>query len=112
MRAALQLIEGKLPEPQALLDPGLSMSRRTIETVFSNMVGLPPVKYHQIYRLNRTRQKIRDLQHINDSIGDIAAEEGFWDWSRFSSYYRKHFGERPSETRKKFSFSNAPERQR
>lgn len=112
VRAAMQSIEGKLPEPQALLDPGLSLSRRTIETMFSNMVGLPPVKYHQIYRLNRARQKIRNLMHTNDSIGDIAAQEGFWDWSRFTSYYRKQFGERPSETRKKVSFPDEPARRR
>ncbi|WP_420332205.1 helix-turn-helix domain-containing protein [Roseibium sp.] len=112
VRAAIQLIEGKLPEPQTLLGPGLSMSRRTVETMFSNMVGLPPVKYHQIYRLNRARQKIRNLMHTNDSIGDIAAEEGFWDWSRFSSYYRRQFGERPSETRRKFSFPDEPARRR
>ncbi|MEL7526437.1 MAG: helix-turn-helix domain-containing protein [Pseudomonadota bacterium] len=108
VRAAMQSIDGKLPEPPALLDPGLSMSRRTIETIFSNMVGLPPVKYYQIYRLNRARQKIRNLMHTNDSIGDIAAQEGFWDWSRFTTYYRKQFGERPSETRKKFSFPDEP----
>ncbi|MEO1115898.1 MAG: helix-turn-helix domain-containing protein, partial [Pseudomonadota bacterium] len=112
VRAAMQLIEGKLPEPQALLGPGVSMSRRTIESMFTNTVGLPPVKYHQVYRLNRVRQKIRNLEHANDSIGDLAAEEGFWDWSRFTSYYRKQFGERPSETRRKSSFPDANARGR
>lgn len=74
-------------------------SRRTIEKAFSELIDMGPVMYARVLRLNRARKKIHDGAYFNRSIGDIAAEEGFWDWSRFTSYYRKQFGELPSETR-------------
>lgn len=74
-------------------------SRRTLENVFKTNVNMGPATYARIIRLNSARQKLLDGSRINDSIGDIAAEEGFWEWSRFSKYYHKLFGELPSETR-------------
>ncbi|MEL7525108.1 MAG: helix-turn-helix domain-containing protein [Pseudomonadota bacterium] len=74
-------------------------SRRSIEKAFSAMIEMGPVMYGRVLRLNRARRKFRDRSLSEQSIGDIAAEEGFWDWSRFTSYYRKLFGELPSETR-------------
>ncbi|WP_422038640.1 helix-turn-helix domain-containing protein [Roseibium sp.] len=55
--------------------------------------------YLRVLRLNRARRKVGDRAFSGQSIGDIAAEEGFWDWSRFTNYYRRQFGELPSETR-------------
>ncbi|MEO0976248.1 MAG: helix-turn-helix domain-containing protein [Pseudomonadota bacterium] len=83
------------------LAPNMTSSKRTIENMFSRNVGLAPMRYFRALRLNRTRQKLLDRSRLKDSIGDIASEEGFWDWSRFSSYYRRQFGERPSDTRKR-----------
>mgnify|MGYP001792123548 CR=1 FL=1 len=81
------------------LAPSKSMSKRTIDNMFSRNVGLSPMRYFRVLRLNRTRQKLLDCNRLKDSIGDIASEEGFWDWSRFSTYYLRQFGERPSDTR-------------
>ncbi|MEH0069273.1 helix-turn-helix domain-containing protein [Pannonibacter sp. Pt2-lr] len=33
-----------------------------------------------------------------ETIGDIAARQGFWHWSHFSRDYKAQFGELPSET--------------
>lgn len=74
-------------------------SRRTLESAFKSNVNMGPATYARVMRLNSARQKLLDGDRLNDSIGDIAAEEGFWEWSRFSRYYRKLFGELPSETR-------------
>lgn len=81
------------------LFPDVSIARRTIENIFSQNAGLAPRKYYQVYRLGKTRRKLLDQKTAGKNIGDLAAEEGFWEWSRFSQYYRKHFDERPSETR-------------
>ncbi|WP_420333597.1 helix-turn-helix domain-containing protein [Roseibium sp.] len=81
------------------LAPNKTGSKRTIENMFSRNVGLAPMRYFRVLRLNRTRQKLLDRSRLKESIGDIACEEGFWDWSRFSAYYLRQFGERPSETR-------------
>lgn len=77
-------------------------SQRAIEQAFSNQVKLGPLSYARVIRLHNARQKLLDTNLENESIGDIAAEEGFWDWSRFTTYYRRQFGELPSETRARF----------
>ncbi|WP_420333428.1 helix-turn-helix domain-containing protein [Roseibium sp.] len=74
-------------------------SRRTLETAFKSNVDMGPATYARVIRLNSARQKLLDGDRLNDSIGDIAAEEGFWEWSRFSKQYHKLFGELPSQTR-------------
>jgi len=74
-------------------------SRRFIEAAFARSIGIGPMRYLRILRLHKARQKLLDQKRSHSSIGDIAAEEGFWDWSRFTSYYRRQFNELPSETR-------------
>ncbi|WP_420333122.1 helix-turn-helix domain-containing protein [Roseibium sp.] len=74
-------------------------SQRLVELAFSNQVNMGPLSYSRIARLHNARRKLLDKSLDEESIGDIAAEEGFWDWSRFTSYYRRQFNELPSETR-------------
>ncbi|WP_420334631.1 helix-turn-helix domain-containing protein [Roseibium sp.] len=82
-------------------------SVRSVEQAFSSHVKMGPHSYARAIRLHNTRQRLRDKRYADESVGNIAAQEGFWDCSRFALYYRKHFGEQPSQTRKK-----APVRQR
>ncbi|WP_434052376.1 MAG: helix-turn-helix domain-containing protein [Roseibium sp.] len=82
-------------------------SRRSIEKAFGKLLNMGPAKYSRIVRLNNSRRKLRDKNYADASIGDIAAQEGFWDWSRFTSYYRKQFDELPSETRSRCPFTGA-----
>lgn len=77
-------------------------SQRVIEQAFSDQVKLGPMSYARVVRLHSARQKLLDASLGNESIGNIAAEEGFWEWSRFTTYYRRQFGELPSETRARF----------
>ncbi|WP_306142811.1 helix-turn-helix domain-containing protein [Roseibium sp. MMSF_3412] len=74
-------------------------SQRLFELAFSNQVNMGPLAYSRLARLQNARQKLLDKTFEQESIGDIAAEEGFWDWSRFTSYYNRQFCELPSETR-------------
>ncbi|WP_419910672.1 helix-turn-helix domain-containing protein [Hoeflea sp.] len=74
-------------------------SKRSIEQAFTDYVAMGPITYARVVRLHKARRKLLDRERLNESIGNIAAEEGFWDGSRFASYYRRHFGELPSETR-------------
>lgn len=80
-------------------------SKRLIEQAFSDQVNMGPLAYARVIRLHNARRKLLDADLLSQSIGDIAAEEGFWDWSRFSSYYRRQFGELPSETRLKLEMN-------
>ncbi|WP_422037784.1 helix-turn-helix domain-containing protein [Roseibium sp.] len=74
-------------------------SQRLFEKAFANQVNMGPLSYSRLVRLHNARRKLLDETHGEESIGDIAAQEGFWDWSRFTSHYRRQFGELPSETR-------------
>ncbi|WP_419910676.1 helix-turn-helix domain-containing protein [Hoeflea sp.] len=74
-------------------------SKRSIEQAFNDHVFMGPLTYRRIVRLHHARRKLLDPERRKNSIGDIAAEEGFWDASRFANFYRRHFGELPSETR-------------
>ncbi|MEM8976338.1 MAG: helix-turn-helix domain-containing protein [Pseudomonadota bacterium] len=75
-------------------------SKRSIEQAFSQHITMGPLTYWRVVRLHNARRKLIDPKRRHQPIGDIAAEEGFWEFSRFSMQYRKHFGERPSDTRK------------
>nr|WP_319383610.1 helix-turn-helix domain-containing protein [uncultured Roseibium sp.] len=74
-------------------------SKRSVEQAFAERVGMGPLSYARLVRLHNARQKLRDGKLDRESIGNIAAQEGFWEWSRFTSYYGRHFGELPSQTR-------------
>ena len=54
-------------------------------------------------RLHNVRSKLLDPSRLLVSIGDIAAEEGFWDGGRFAAYYRRQFSELPSVTRERLA---------
>ncbi len=74
-------------------------SKRSVEQAFSTHVSMGPLAYLRIMRLHDVKRKLADQAFADRSIGDIAAEHGFWDWSHFSHQYRRHFGELPSFTR-------------
>lgn len=82
-------------------------SKRSVEQAFAERVGMGPLSYARLVRLHTARQKLRDGKLDRESIGNIAAQEGFWEWSRFTSYYGKHFGELPSQTRENATQLNA-----
>lgn len=74
-------------------------SKRSIEQAFSQTVSMGPLTYLRLCRLHEVRRKLANPATDTRTIGDIAADHGFWDWSRFSHTYRQHFGELPSATR-------------
>lgn len=76
-------------------------SRRSIEQAFNDHVFMGPLAYARLVRLHNARRKLLAAERGNETIGDIAAQEGFWDPSRFAAHYRKQFGELPSATRQR-----------
>ena len=84
-------------------------SKRSVEQAFAERVDMGPLSYARRVRLHTARQKLKDERFHRESIGNIAAQEGFWEWSRFTSYYGRHFGELPSQTRENAASPNVPE---
>ena len=74
------------------------MSRRTLQYCFEDVLGINPVQYLRILRLNGARRQLREAETRH--VRDVAADWGFWHFSQFSSDYRKLFGHSPSETLK------------
>ncbi len=77
----------------------LGCTPRSIQSAFAAQ-GMPnPSQYLRAVKLNRVRRDLLDGGIEAESIGDIAARHGFWNWSRFSQHYQRQFGELPSHTR-------------
>ena len=73
-------------------------SQRFVELAFSSQVNVGPLSNSRVARLHNARWKLQDKALEEESIGDITAEEGFWDWSRFTTFPRLQFGELSSDT--------------
>jgi AraC family ethanolamine operon transcriptional activator len=87
---------------QALTVPELCeklfVSRRTLQYCFEDVLGINPMHYLRIVRLNGARRHLRDAAATSKTVRDVAADWGFWHFSQFSNDYKKLFGYSPSET--------------
>jgi TolB-like protein/Tfp pilus assembly protein PilF len=73
------------------------VAERTLRKHFGAFVGVSPLEYSRRLRLAAVR---KDLLAGTDStsVTDAATRHGFGHFGRFSSHYRRHFGEAPSAT--------------
>ncbi len=76
------------------------LSERSLEYGFREYLGVTPVRYLRLVRLNGVR---RDLLAATpkETIVNIALNWGFLELGRFAGEYRQLFEELPSETHKK-----------
>ncbi len=79
----------------------LGCSERSIQQAFARNADMSPTGYLRMVRLHKVRRMLLSGALRNASIGDLAARNGFWNWSRFSQSYKHQFGELPSETRRR-----------
>lgn len=101
IQRAYELIRSRLDRPFSVheLCTELRVSRRALQRSFQEATGLSPAHFLLQLRLNRAR---RDLLEADPSltVQDVAMRWGFWHMSRFASFYRRSFGELPSQTRR------------
>ena len=71
---------------------------RTLRLAFRERYGMGPMTYFRFLRLNAVRSRLRSNRH--GSVADAARQFGFHHLGNFASDYRRHFGERPSDTRR------------
>lgn len=79
----------------------LGVCLRSLETAFRASMGMPPVRYLKLLRLNRAREQLARLEPDATQVGVVARDLGFTELGRFSGEYRRLFGELPSETLRK-----------
>jgi AraC family ethanolamine operon transcriptional activator len=78
-----------------------NVSRRTLQYSFETILGISPLRYLRLSRLNGVRRELLANQKV--SIADIAAQWGFWHLSQFTQDYKQLFNELPSVTLNKES---------
>lgn len=79
-----------------LLCQQVHVSRRTLQYCFEDVLGMSPLLYMRMMRLNGARRALLDQGAGRAAIGDVADAWGMSNFSQFSSDYRKLFGECPS----------------
>jgi len=74
------------------------VSQRTLEYGFRDLLGVTPVRYARLLRLNSVRQALLRTADLNETVTKVAPRCGFAELARFAVEYRQLFSERPSET--------------
>lgn len=93
-------IDAHLADPDAVTVPQLCehvhVSRRTLQYCFEDVLGMSPLLYMRVLRLNGARRELLDGGPGGAAIGAVAGAWGMSNFSQFSSDYRKLFGVCPS----------------
>ena len=74
------------------------VNERTLRRVFSEWYGVSPKQYLLALRLNGVRKDLFKSNTATSKVCDIANRWGFWHMGKFAMFYRRQFGELPSET--------------
>ena len=86
----------------------LQVSRRTLQNSFHAVAETTPLNYLRSVRLNGVRRTLRSTQAAQLSIGDAAAQWGFYHLSHFAAEYFELFAELPSQTTRAAIAGHAP----
>jgi len=100
VKRALEYLDGD-PQPWptiAELCREAGVSQRTLEYGFRDLLGVTPVRYLKLLRLNRVRQRLSKRTSERETVTSMAVRFGFGDLGHFAVEYRQLFGERPSDT--------------
>ncbi|ROM85130.1 AraC family transcriptional regulator [Pseudomonas brassicacearum] len=76
----------------------LQVSRRTMQNSFRAVAETTPLNYLRSVRLNGVRRTLMSTPASHLSIGDAAAQWGFYHLSHFAAEYQALFAELPSHT--------------
>lgn len=99
VRRAREYVRAHADEPPQIVDlcQALGVSRRWLQWSFNEVMGIGPLAYLRILRLNSARRMLLAATPAT-KVRDAVEAYGFWHLSRFSHDYRHHFGELPSQT--------------
>ncbi|KGJ89631.1 helix-turn-helix domain-containing protein [Colwellia psychrerythraea] len=79
------------------------LSERNLQYGFKEYLGVTPIRYLRLLRLNGVRRDLLINQCDSNKVVDVALNWGFIELGRFASEYRQLFQELPSTTLRKAS---------
>jgi AraC-like DNA-binding protein len=94
----IAMSSGDMPITILDLCERLHTSPRTIQNSFNAVAQTTPVDYLRAIRLNAVRRQLISTTSMDLSVGQAAANWGFFHLSHFASAYKRLFGELPSQT--------------
>jgi AraC-like DNA-binding protein len=100
LRQARDYLADRLHEPVRLtsLCKELNLSRRGVELLFQDSMGIGPTAYIRHQRLHGVRRSLQAGPAAAGVVKKSALHWGFWHMGHFSREYRTLFGESPSQT--------------
>jgi AraC-like DNA-binding protein len=76
----------------------LGVPERTLRTSCEQYLGMGPMIYLRLRRMNLVRRALRAARPPETNVQELARHHGFSDLGRFAATYRRLFGELPSAT--------------
>jgi AraC-like DNA-binding protein len=76
----------------------IAVSDRTLRSCCAEFLGITPIQYVLLRRLQAVRRALRDADPGNANVTEVAHSFGFTQLGRFAGTYRATFGETPSTT--------------
>ena len=99
VRRAMRAIEAGPALPTAAdLASGAGVTSRTLLRTFRESFGVSPKRYLMLRELHGVRRGLLSAGQAGEAVADVLIRHGIWEFGRFASRYRRHFGELPSET--------------
>lgn len=100
LRQARDFVAGSLHKPIQLEDlcGSVGLSRRGVELLFQDSLGIGPTAFIRHQRLHGVRRALLAATPSPGLVKKTALDWGFWHMGHFSRGYRNFFGESPSMT--------------
>jgi AraC-like DNA-binding protein len=89
-------IDQKLTMPRLCAE--LGVAERTLRMCCAEFLGVSPMRYILLQRLNKARAALRYADPSTSSVAEVARNHQFLELGRFAVTYRTTFGESPSAT--------------
>jgi AraC-like DNA-binding protein len=74
------------------------VSERRLRDAFTNLFGMPPIRYFRFRSLAHARRILTDAEPAGQTVSGIASNLGFLNFGRFARQYEATYSELPSET--------------
>ncbi len=103
IRRAIEFMHANIAQPLTMqsVAEAAGVSIRALEVGFRDFKGATPAAYLRTLRLHAVREDLRDPSN-RQPLRDLCLKWGFFHFGRFSAIYRAAYGEKPSDTRKRY----------